>query len=71
MFCVHVERKVFLVVYTGTSGDTGSAAIESIRGMPWVDIIVLLPDGRCSRIQQLQMTTVDEDNVHVFAGKRQ
>ncbi|XP_072493006.1 threonine synthase-like 2 isoform X2 [Notamacropus eugenii] len=31
-----------------------------------MDIIVLLPLGRCSKIQELQMTTVIEDNVHVF-----
>ena len=53
---------------TGTSGDTGSAAIESVRGLSWVDIIVLLPKSRCSRIQELQMTTVIEDNVHIYRG---
>lgn len=52
----------------GTSGDTGSAAIEAVRGMKWVDIVVLLPRGRCSNIQEKQMTTVLEDNVHVFRG---
>uniref|UniRef100_A0A7N4V5D9 Threonine synthase like 2 n=1 Tax=Sarcophilus harrisii TaxID=9305 RepID=A0A7N4V5D9_SARHA len=31
-----------------------------------MDIIVLLPLGRCSKIQELQMTTVIEENVHVF-----
>jgi len=31
-----------------------------------VDIIVMLPRGRCSKIQELQMTTVIEDNVHVY-----
>ncbi|XP_075704925.1 threonine synthase-like 2 isoform X2 [Rhinoderma darwinii] len=51
----------------GTSGDTGSAAIESVRGIPNIDIIVLLPHGRCTEIQERQMTTVIEDNVHVFA----
>ncbi|XP_049712633.1 threonine synthase-like 2 isoform X1 [Elephas maximus indicus] len=58
------ERHVTVVV--GTSGDTGSAAIESVQGAKNVDIIVLLPKGHCSKIQELQMTTVLKENVHVF-----
>ncbi|XP_020745145.2 threonine synthase-like 2 isoform X2 [Odocoileus virginianus] len=50
----------------GTSGDTGSAAIESVQGAKNVDIIVLLPKGHCTKIQELQMTTVLRENVHVF-----
>ncbi|OWK62439.1 Threonine synthase-like 2 [Lonchura striata] len=53
---------------TGTSGDTGSSAIESVRGQKNVDIFVLLPKGFCTQIQELQMTTVIEDNIHVFTG---
>lgn len=33
-----------------------------------MDIFVVLPKGFCTQIQELQMTTVIEDNVHVFAG---
>ncbi|KAG8591142.1 hypothetical protein GDO81_000059 [Engystomops pustulosus] len=54
-------------ILVGTSGDTGSAAIESVRGIPNIDITVLLPHGRCTEIQERQMTTVIEDNVHVYA----
>ncbi|XP_056409979.1 threonine synthase-like 2 [Hyla sarda] len=54
-------------ILVATSGDTGSSAIESVRGVPNIDIIVLLPHGRCTEIQERQMTTVIEDNVHVFA----
>ncbi|GCC37017.1 hypothetical protein chiPu_0015517 [Chiloscyllium punctatum] len=61
------KRQKHVTILVGTSGDTGSSAIESIRGMENMDIIVLLPHGRCSPIQELQMTTVIEDNVHVFA----
>ncbi|XP_027547099.1 threonine synthase-like 2 isoform X2 [Neopelma chrysocephalum] len=53
---------------SGTSGDTGSSAIESVRGQKNMDIFVLLPKGLCTQIQELQMTTVIEDNVHVFAA---
>ncbi|KAG7163301.1 Threonine synthase-like 2-like [Homarus americanus] len=55
-----------ITILIGTSGDTGSAAIESVRGRECIDIIVLLPHGRCTVIQELQMTTVIEDNVHVY-----
>lgn len=55
--------------HLGTSGDTGSAAIESVRGAKNVGIIVLLPQGHCTKIQERQMTTVLEENVHVFGGE--
>ncbi|XP_032509534.1 threonine synthase-like 2 isoform X3 [Phocoena sinus] len=60
------KRKKHITVVVGTSGDTGSAAIESVQGAENVDIIVLLPKGRCTKIQELQMTTVLRENVHVF-----
>ena len=60
----------FTFWFIGTSGDTGSAAIESVRGLKWVDLIVLLPKGRCSKIQELQMTTVLDDNIHVYRGQQ-
>jgi len=56
-----------MTVLIGTSGDTGSAAINAVRGLKWVDVVVLLPKGRCTVIQELQMTTVLEDNIHNFA----
>ncbi|XP_059506334.1 threonine synthase-like 2 isoform X2 [Stegostoma tigrinum] len=61
------KRQKHVTILVGTAGDTGSSAIESVRGMANMNIIVLLPHGRCSPIQELQMTTVIEDNVHVFA----
>jgi len=55
-----------MTVLIGTSGDTGSAAINAVRGLKWVDVVVLLPKGRCTKIQELQMTTVLDNNVHCF-----
>lgn len=63
-FLKRQQRHVTVLV--GTSGDTGSAAIEAVRGLDNVDIIVLLPRGRCTEIQELQMTTAVADNVRVF-----
>ena len=37
------KRKRHMTIVVGTSGDTGSAAIEAVRGKPWLDIVVLLP----------------------------
>ncbi|KAG8453333.1 hypothetical protein GDO86_000103 [Hymenochirus boettgeri] len=54
-------------ILVATSGDTGSSAIESVKGKANINIFVLLPYGRCTKVQELQMTTVMEDNVHVFA----
>uniref|UniRef100_A0A8C3TV09 Threonine synthase-like 2 n=1 Tax=Catharus ustulatus TaxID=91951 RepID=A0A8C3TV09_CATUS len=62
------KKKKHVNILVGTSGDTGSSAIESVRGQKNVDIFVLLPKGLCTQIQELQMTTVIEDNVHVFAA---
>ncbi|CAI5789731.1 Hypothetical predicted protein [Podarcis lilfordi] len=60
------KKKKHVTILVGTSGDTGSSAIESVRGEKNVDIFVLLPRGLCSQVQERQMTTVIEDNVHVF-----
>ncbi|XP_077992809.1 threonine synthase-like 2 [Glandiceps talaboti] len=61
------KLKKHITITVATSGDTGSSAIEGIRGLEWVDIIVLLPKGRITKIQELMMTTVLDDNVHVMA----
>ncbi len=54
-------------IVVSTSGDTGSAAIQSVAGSKHVNIIVLYPRHRVSRVQELQMTTVDAPNVKVVS----
>ncbi len=49
-----------------TSGDTGPAAIAGVRGCKNVNIFCLYPHQRVSDVQELQMITVDEENVFVF-----
>mmetsp|Transcript_45001 Transcript_45001/g.95771 ORF Transcript_45001/g.95771 Transcript_45001/m.95771 type:complete len:519 (-) Transcript_45001:152-1708(-) len=56
-----------LAVLGATSGDTGSAAIYGLRGKKGVDCIILFPNGRVSEIQERQMTTVPDDNIHCVA----
>lgn len=46
-----------------TSGDTGASAIEGVRGKEGIKICILHPEGKVSKVQELQMTTVDDRNV--------
>ncbi|XP_061836632.1 threonine synthase-like 2 [Nerophis lumbriciformis] len=55
-------------VLVGTSGDTGGAAIHSAKGIPGLDVVVVYPRGRITQIQEKQMITCLEDNIHVFAA---
>ncbi|MDT8335277.1 MAG: threonine synthase [Desulfurivibrionaceae bacterium] len=50
-----------------TSGDTGSAAIYGVRGKDNINIFIIHPHKRVSRIQELQMTTVTDANVFNIA----
>jgi threonine synthase len=56
-----------LNILGATSGDTGSAAIAGVRGREGIDIFVMHPEGRTSPIQERQMTTVLDENVHNIA----
>jgi len=56
-----------LAVLGATSGDTGSAAIYGLRGKKGVDCVILFPKGRVSTIQERQMTTVLDENIHCVA----
>ena len=56
-----------MAVLGATSGDTGSAAIYGLRGKKGIDCIILFPNGRVSPIQERQMTTVSDSNIHCVA----
>ena len=58
-----------LNILGATSGDTGSAAIYGVRGQKRIDIFILHPYQRVSPIQERQMTTVLDENVHNIAIK--
>ncbi|TBU63567.1 threonine synthase [Dichomitus squalens] len=63
------EKPEKLTVVGATSGDTGSAAIYGLRNKANVSIFILHPKGRVSPIQEAQMTTVTDPNVHNLAVK--
>ncbi|RDW66003.1 putative threonine synthase [Coleophoma cylindrospora] len=56
-----------LTVVGATSGDTGSAAIYGLRGKKDVSVFITYPNGKVSPIQEAQMTTVLDPNVHCLA----
>lgn len=58
-----------ITVVGATSGDTGSAAIYGLRGKKDVSVFILYPTGRISPIQEEQMTTVEDANVHTLSVK--
>ena len=56
-----------LNILCATSGDTGSAAIAGVRQRANIGIFVLYPDGGTSALQERQMTTTPDGNVHCLA----
>jgi threonine synthase len=61
------ERHHTMNIVGATSGDTGSAAIQGVRGKRNINIFILHPQGKTSLIQALQMTSVMDPNVHNIA----
>ncbi|MDZ4775320.1 MAG: threonine synthase [Alphaproteobacteria bacterium] len=53
-----------LTVVCATSGDTGGAAVEALKGSESVDLFVMLPKGRVSEVQRRFMTASGAANVH-------
>ena len=54
-------------VVVATSGDTGSAAIDAIKGKDKMNIFVLYPNNKVSSVQRKLMTTVEDKNVFNIA----
>lgn len=61
------DARHHLTVIGATSGDTGSAAIYGLKGKKDASIFILHPKGKVSPIQEAQMTTVLDPNVHNIA----
>lgn len=61
------QKRHHLTVIGATSGDTGSAAIYGLRGKKDVSVFILHPKGKISPVQEAQMTTVLDANVHNLA----
>jgi threonine synthase len=57
------KQNKIINILGATSGDTGASAISSVQGKEGIQICILHPNGKVSRVQELQMTTVQDDNV--------
>ncbi|MFD0673267.1 threonine synthase [Cohnella sp. GCM10027633] len=57
------QNNSIIHILGATSGDTGASAIEGVRGKEGIRICILHPHQKVSKVQELQMTTVDDANV--------
>lgn len=60
-----IEKNVMIL--TATSGDTGKAALAGFADVPGTSMVTFYPEGKVSRVQELQMTTQVGENVKVCA----
>ncbi|MGE0044965.1 MAG: threonine synthase [Hyphomonadaceae bacterium] len=60
------KRDERLSVICATSGDTGGAAVEALKGRERIDLFVLTPKGRVSDVQRRFMTSSGAANVHTL-----
>ena len=68
LFDHELSRRGEKVTIVGaTSGDTGSAAIDSLKDRECAEVFILHPYGRVSEVQRRQMTTVTSANIHNIA----
>ena len=47
-----------LTILVATSGDTGSAVAHGFFGIQGISVVLLYPQGKVSRLQEMQMTTL-------------
>ena len=56
-----------ILILAATSGDTGKAALEGFRDVPGTKVAVFYPDEGVAKMQRLQMSIQDGNNVFVAA----
>ncbi len=52
-------------ILVATSGDTGSAVANGFYGIEGINVFLLYPSGKVSRLQEMQLTTLDK-NITAF-----
>ena len=55
------EKKEKTVVVVATSGDTGGAVAAGFLGVEDVEVVILYPSGKVSKLQELQLTTLGQN----------
>ena len=67
--CEVMGIKDDILILAATSGDTGKAALEGFRDVPGTKVAVFYPDEGVAKMQRLQMSIQDGNNVFVSAVK--
>ncbi|HJV46074.1 MAG TPA: threonine synthase [Bacillota bacterium] len=57
------KQNKIIQILGATSGDTGASAIEGVRSKEGIRICILHPHQKVSKVQELQMTTINDKNV--------
>ena len=52
------DKKEKTVVIVATSGDTGGAVAAGFHGVEGIEVVILYPKGKVSKVQELQLTTL-------------
>jgi threonine synthase len=52
------QRQSKTIVIVATSGDTGGAVANGFHGVEGIEVVILYPKDRVSRVQELQLTTI-------------
>lgn len=52
------EKSEKTIVIVATSGDTGGAVANGFYGVDGIEVVILYPRGKVSRVQELQLTTL-------------
>lgn len=60
----HGHARTYARTHERTHARAGSAAIYGLRGKAHVNCFIMFPEGRVSEIQERQMTTVPDENIH-------
>ncbi len=55
-----------ITILTATSGDTGAAVAQAFYGLENIEVVVLFPQGKISKLQQKMFTTLG-DNIRTVA----
>jgi len=55
------ERSEKTIVIVATSGDTGGAVANGFYDIEAVEVVILYPKGKVSRVQELQLTTLGKN----------
>ena len=58
-FSAENTQKTLVIV--ATSGDTGGAVASAFHNIDGVEVVILYPKGKISRVQELQLTTLGEN----------